>query len=801
MSSTTYYEKAIHTLEFDKIITMLSECAPTEGAKLLALRLMPENDIISIRRKQLETTAAKILLISKGMPSFGNVKNITESVERAEKGASMTPAELLDVASLLNTARRLFDYFFGDRKEGDAGEALREIFGRLISDRALETKITRAIIAEDTIADEASPALAEIRRKIRAENNRIKDNLQKYVSGAFGKYLQENIVTQRNGRYVVPVKAEYKNEIKGLIHDTSASGATLFIEPLAVVDSNNELKALEKKEEHEIERILAELSADCALIGNALISDYYNITELAFIFAKGQFSLKIDATEPILNENNYLNIKKARHPLIDRKKVVPISVELGGSYSTIVITGPNTGGKTVSLKTLGLMSMMAQSGLHIPCSDSSEVCVFDLILADIGDEQSIEQSLSTFSAHMVNIVDILSKITEKSLVLFDELGAGTDPTEGAALAMAIIEKVRGYGALCAATTHYAEIKAYALETEGVTNASCEFDVETLKPTYRLIIGTPGKSNAFAISGKLGIGQDIIEAAKSRISSDNKRFEQVIEELEKNRIEAERERDEAIREKREYQAFRDAEEKKLRKKAEIAERELEKAQEKAVAIIESARVTSEYVMQQLEVIKKQQESGRLAEALDEGRRNIRRRLRDAADEVNPVIEKEDGDYTLPRALKKGDTVLIVNLNQQGTLNDTPDKNGNVTVKTGLLNTKTNIKNLKLIEEATVVTTSDRKRVAASKYQATVNNTFKASIDLRGQLGDDAWFMTDKYLDDAVMANVKTVTLIHGKGTGALRAALSKHLKGDSRIKSFRGGIYGEGDSGVTVVELK
>ncbi len=799
--SKTYYDKAIRTLEFDKIAAMLAECAPTEGAKALAVRITPDNDISSIRRKQLQTSEAKRLIISKGMPSFGNIKDITASIERAEKGASMTPTELLDVAALLSIARRLSDYFFGDRREGDVGEGLREIFGRLVSDRPLEVKITKAILAEDMIADEASPELADIRRRIRAENNRIKDNLQRYVSGAFGKYLQENIVTLRNGRYVVPVKAEYKNEIKGLVHDTSASGATLFIEPLAVVDSNNELKALEKREEREIERILAELSADCAANSGVITADYYNATELAFIFAKGELSCRTDSAEPIMNDRKYMLLRKARHPLIDRKKVVPVTVELGGSYDTMVITGPNTGGKTVSLKTVGLMAMMAQAGLHIPCADASEVCVFDSVLADIGDEQSIEQSLSTFSAHMVNIVDILSQISDKSLVLFDELGAGTDPTEGAALAMAIIEKVRSYGALCAATTHYAEIKAYALETEGVTNASCEFDVETLKPTYRLIIGTPGKSNAFAISGKLGIGEDIIEAAKSRLSSDNRRFEQVIEELEKNRIEAERERDEAIREKREYEAFRDAEERKLKKKAEISERELEKAQEKAVQIIESARATSEYVMQQLEAIKKQQESGRLAEALDEGRKSIRRRLREAADEVNPVYETEDGDYVLPRALKKGDTVLIVNLNQRGTLTDSPDKNGNVTVKTGFLNTKTNIKNLRLIEEAATVTTSDRKRIAASKYQAAVNNTFSPSIDLRGQLGDDAWFMVDKYLDEAIMANVKNVTLIHGKGTGALRAALAKRLKSDSRVKSFRGGIYGEGDSGVTVVELK
>ena len=651
------------------------------------------------------------------------------------------------------------------------------------------------------IADEASPELAEIRRKIRVENNRIKDNLQRYVSGAFGKYLQENIVTIRNGRYVVPVKAEYRGEIKGLVHDTSASGATLFIEPLAVVDSNNELKALEKREEREIERILAELSAECAANGGVITADYYNITELAFIFAKGELSCRTDSVEPVVNDRKYLLLRRARHPLIDKKKVVPVTVELGGSYDTMIITGPNTGGKTVSLKTLGLMSLMAQAGLHIPCAEGSEVCVFDSVLADIGDEQSIEQSLSTFSAHMVNIVDILSKISDRSLVLFDELGAGTDPTEGAALATAIIEKVRRYGALCAATTHYAEMKAYALETDGVTNASCEFDVETLRPTYRLIIGTPGKSNAFAISSKLGIDDDIIEAAKDRLSNDNRRFENVIEELEKNRIEAERERDAAIKERREYEAFRNAEEAKLKKKAEIAERELEKAQEKAAQILQSAKVTSDFVLGQLDDIKKKQESGRFAEALEEGRRSIRKSLRETEDMVNPVIGGDNSDYVLPRPLKKGDTVLIVNLNQRGMLTDSPDRNGNVSVKAGLMNMKTNIKNLRLAEEAVTVTTADRKRIAASKYQAEVNKSFSPSIDLRGQLGDDAWFMTDKYLDEALMANVKTVTLIHGKGTGALRKALAGHLKSDSRVKSFRGGIYGEGDSGVTVVELK
>ncbi len=800
--SRSYYEKAVHTLEFDKITNLLSQCTPTEGGRALALRLMPENDEYNIKKKLSQTSSAKRMLTSKGMPSFGSAKDVVESVERAEKGATLSPIELLDIAALLVSARRLYDYFFGDRNNDSREEALLELFGRLSTDRFLEDRITKAIIAEDMIADEASPALFDIRRRIKLENNKIKDILSRYLSGAYGKYLQENIVTQRNGRYVVPVKAEYKNEIKGLVHDTSASGATLFIEPLSVVESNNELRALQRKEEHEIERILAELSALCAASSSAIISDYYTLAELSFIFGKAELSCRMNGEEPMIVPEKKLLLKKARHPLIDKGKVVPITVELGTEYDTMVITGPNTGGKTASLKTLGLMCLMSQAGLHIPCAEGSYLCIFDSVLADIGDEQSIEQSLSTFSSHMVNIVDILGKISERSLVLFDELGAGTDPTEGAALAMAIIEKVRSFGALCAATTHYAEIKAYALETEGVTNASCEFDVETLKPTYRLIIGTPGRSNAFAISGKLGIGEDIIEAARHRLSSENKRFEKVIEELERNRIEAERERDLAVAEKKEFEALKNAEEAKLKKRIEIAERELEKSKEKAVRIIESAKVTSEYVMSELEKIKKQKDSERFGEALEAGRRNIRKSLRGATDEIDPVEEISDGDdYVLPRPLKSGDTVLIVNLGQKGTVTAPPDKSGNVTVKTGFLNTKTNVKNLRLAEEAATVTTADKKRIAASKYQAAVRADFKASIDLRGQLGDDAWFMVDKYLDEAIMANVKNVTLIHGKGTGALRAALAKHLKSDSRVRSFRAGIYGEGDNGVTVVELK
>ena len=801
MANTNYF-KAQRTLEFDKILHLLSECAPTEGSKAMAQRLNIDNDAYMIGKRLTNTTDAKNLIMAKGFPSFGDVKDVLSAVERAEKGASMTCRELLDIALLLTSARRMSDYYYGDGKNGELGQSLNEHFGRLLFDKELENKINKTIIGEDMIADEASPELSEIRRKIRLENNKIKDSLSKYLSGAYGKYLQENIVTQRNGRYVVPVKAEYKNEIKGLVHDTSASGATMFIEPLAVVESNNELKALESREKHEIERILFALSAECALISSTISTDYHALTELAFIFAKAELSYRMNATEPaICTDRQYLNFIRARHPLIDAKKVVPISVSLGDTYDTMIITGPNTGGKTVTMKTLGLLSLMAQAGLHIPCDSGSVCCIFDSVLADIGDEQSIEQSLSTFSSHMVNIVDIMGKITDRSLVLFDELGAGTDPTEGAALAMAIIGKVRSYGALCAATTHYAEIKAYALETEGVTNASCEFDVETLRPTYRLIIGTPGKSNAFSISEKLGIPHDIIEAAKSRLSSDDKRFEKVIEELEIKRIEAERERDIAVKERNEFLKYRDEEERKLKKRISDSEKLLEKNMEKAEQIITSAKITSDYVLNELEKIKKQKDSERFLSDLEAGRRDIRKRLRDASDTVNPVIDDEDEDYTPSRPFKKGDTVLIVNLAQKGTLMSDPDKNGNVTVQCGLLNIKSNIKKIRLVEEAVQVTTADKKRVAASKYQSAVNKTFSPNLDLRGQYGDDAWFITDKYLDEAVMANVKNVTLIHGKGSGALRDALKKHLKNDSRVKSFRAGIYGEGDGGVTVVELK
>ena len=798
--------KALSTLEYYKILEMLAECAVTEGARSMALNLRPDFEPERIKKRLAQTSDAKKLATVKGRPPFGNAKDVGGALERAEKSAVLSTRELLDIAEVLYVARRLIDYYYTDKRGELESTTLDEIFDRLEPNRALENKINKAIIAEDMIADEASPELAEIRRKIKGAQNRIRETLQRYVqSETYTKFLQDNIITMRNGRYVIPVKAEHKNEIKGLIHDTSASGATIFIEPMGVVEANNELRELESKEQHEIERILAELSAECAAVSDVVSRDYYTITELAFIFAKAELSFRLDAAAPILTNDRCVELYRARHPLLDKHKVVPVTILLGKGngrdYTTLVVTGPNTGGKTVTLKTVGLFALMAQSGLHIPADDTSRICVFDRVLADIGDEQSIEQSLSTFSAHMVNIASIMKTVDERSLVLFDELGAGTDPTEGAALAISILEVIRRRGALCVATTHYAELKAYALDTEGVQNASCEFDVETLRPTYRLIIGSPGKSNAFAISLKLGLDSEIIEDAKRRISGDEKKFEMLIEKLEESRIEMERQRDEAAKLRREYEAYKAEQEEKIRRKLAEAEREYEKAQAKAIQIVESARVTSDFVLEELEELKRRRESEQFGDRLEEARREIRRKLRNARSDASPVREVTDEDYVLPRELRKGDEVLIININKRGVLTSDPDADGNVMVKAGIINTKTNVKNLKLIEEGVTVTDSERKQYTAKQYRDVVVKAFSPSLDLRGQNGEDGWHFTDKYLDDAKMAGVHSVMLIHGKGTGALKRALWDMLKKDPRVKSFRLGNYGEGDAGVTVVELK
>ena len=794
-------QKTLCTLEYDKIIGMLVELAATGGAKARAGTLLPTDDAFTVRKRQCETTDARRLVGVKGYPSFSADELVIPALDRAEKGATLSTGELLRISSLLHSARGLIDYLHTDRL---FETVLDEIFDRIQANRYLESMIDKAILSEDMIADEASPALADIRRKIRGVNNKIKDTLAGYTGGQRSKYLQENIVTVRGGRYVVPVKAEYRNEIKGLVHDTSSSGATLFVEPMAIIEANNELRALESKERAEIDRILAELSAACADSSGVIRQDYYAITELSFIYAKASLAEKMKANAPSISDIPGVRLYDARHPLIDSSRVVPICVSVGGEYDTLIITGPNTGGKTVTLKTIGLLSLMAQAGLHIPASERSEIGVFGEILVDLGDEQSIEQSLSTFSSHMVNIVDILGTVGPRSLVLFDELGAGTDPIEGAALAISILEKVRAASALSAATTHYAELKAYALDTKGVQNASCEFNIDTLRPTYRLIVGMPGKSNAFAISERLGLSSDVVESAKRMVSSENRRFERVIERLESDRIEMERNREEAQRLRLEYEHFKaDAEEKLQRRLAE-SEKEILREREKARRMIDSARINSEVVFKELAEIRKKQERGDFAKQLAEARERVREALKESEhvyDAYAPNISLDE-EYVLPRPLVIGDEVYIVPYHQEGVVTAIAGRDGFVSVRAGILKARIAEKDLRLITGQKKKPSPEKKaKPSEGKIKKSIVGEFKAELDIRGRYGEDGWEETDKYLDSAVLAGLTVARIVHGKGTGALKKAIWERLKSDPRVKSFRLGNYGEGDSGVTVVELK
>lgn len=793
-------EKTVKLLEFDKIRAMLHDCARTEGARAAALALCPESDLVRVLNMQRRTTDAKRLAGEKGQPPFGGVKDISSHCDRAEKGAMLTQRELMDIADILRTSRVLLDYSRTNRR---FETVLDEVFERLLPDKKLEDRIRTAIISEETMADDASPELYNIRRKIRQTTAKVRDILAKYTTGAYSKSLQENIVTIRNGRFVVPVKAECKNEIKGLVHDASATGATLFIEPLAVVDANNEIRELEAKEKHEIERILYDFSAEVAAISDKIRYNGANIDELAFVFACAELSFRMNASQPRLSsDDRRTDLRHARHPLIPAERVVPVNIRLGGDFDTLVITGPNTGGKTVTLKTLGLFALMAQSGLHIPCDDNSTIPIYGRVLVDLGDEQSIEQSLSTFSSHMVNIVSIVDDLTDDALVLFDELGVGTDPIEGAALAIAVISEARAAGAICAATTHYAELKAYALNTPGVKNASCEFDIETLRPTYKLTIGTPGRSNALAISERLGLPKHILDRARAEVSSDDRRFEDVIDKLEAARIDAEKYREEAENMRREYEKFKTEAEAKIREKIAAAEKEVERAQKKAAEMVEGARISSEYVFSQLDKVRKARDSERLGEELDAARKKVREHMRANEDKYNPVDENQDEDYVLPRPLKKGDAVYLMNIGQEGVVIADPDRSGNVSVQIGSVRTKTKVKNLKLMDDVITVTDSQGNKKTVKEFaKTTVSRACSDEIDLRGMNGDEAWYEVDRYLDEVQMAGLRTVRLIHGKGTGALRAALWQKLRHESRIANFRIGQVGEGDGGVTVVEMK
>ena len=790
----SHFRKAVKTLEFDKITDMLALCAPTEGAKRLAKELFPESDPVRVKKLQSETSAARYLISKKNAPSFGGIKDVSNSIERASKHATLTTGELIDIASVLRSARSVLSYITNNPVDETPIDV---IFKRLIPNRFLEEKIFRSIPVDDFVADEASPALADLRRKIRHAQTAVRDTLARYVSGAYSKYLQENIVTVKNGRYVVPVKSEYKNEIKGLVHDTSQTGATVFIEPYAVVEANNELRELQSKEQREIERILASLSAECATYGSTINLNYMNLTLLAFIFAKAEFANRIGACEPVINQKKSFSLEKARHPLLSPETVVPISVSLGTDFDTLVITGPNTGGKTVTLKTIGLLALMAQSGLALPC-ESADVCLFDEILADIGDEQSIEQSLSTFSSHMTNILGILKKVSSKSLVLFDELGSGTDPVEGAAIAISVLEEIRSYGALCAATTHYSELKEYALNKDGVTNAGCEFDVQTLKPTYRLIIGTPGRSNAFAISERIGIPQKIIERAEHFISQENRKIEDVISKLDEQRIELDAQRNKLSDEISAFKEYEAKQKKYLDDLSTRTHRDTQNLREQAARMIESAKASSVFIFDKLDKLQKQNSKELTKSELDKARAEVRESLQGSEKSLISSARTEVEEYALSRPLKIGDEVKVVSVGNLGTVTKTPDKDGNVTVRIGIVTTKTKLENLRLIETKGK---KQQKKPAGAVGKVLAKKDFKAELDLRGMTGDEAWFAVDKYIDDAYLAGVFTVTLVHGKGTGALRNALWTAIKKEPRIASYRAGMYGEGDYGVTVIEIK
>ena len=787
------YEKSCVTLELPAVLELLAAEASSETAKERCRALSPADDRREVLRRLEETGAAKQMMVLRSSPSFSGVKDVRGQLARADMSGVLNTRELLDIAALLQCARLARAY--GEGQEVDES-ALGPLFRSLSANRYLEERITTAIVGEDEIADAASPALADIRRKLRVANAKVREALQKIItSPTYSKALQEPIITTRSDRFVVPVRADHKAAVPGLVHDISASGATVFVEPMGAVKANNEIRELKVKERQEIERILAELSAECASFRESIERDFLSLVALDVIFAKAKLSYQMDADAPEISERE-LNLKRARHPLLPKGTAVPIDVRLGGEFDTLVITGPNTGGKTVSIKTMGLLSVMALCGLHIPAADGSCVPVFDSVLADIGDEQSIEQSLSTFSAHMTNIVGILADCGENSLLLFDELGAGTDPTEGAALAIAIIERARSQGALTAATTHYAELKVYATTEKGVQNASCEFDVETLRPTYRLLIGIPGKSNAFAISRRLGLPEDIIEDAKRRVSTESASMEEVLEKLEYQRQLLEKDKTEIAKK------LREAEEnakQSAKLKAELSVR-FEKAELKtrreAQQILDDARRQAEAVFDELDRIRKLEAKNKDHQEVNEARAALRRSMNEADETLAEHFDAAEEEQVSARPLQVGDTVQIKSMGVRATvLSIAPDRT--LQLQAGIMKVSAREDEVLLLEEAKVEVRTVAERSAAALRSASV----PTSVDLRGMTSDEAILVMERYLDSAVMAKLKQVTVIHGKGTGALRQAVQNALKHNRQVKSFRIGNFGEGEMGVTVVELR
>lgn len=784
-------------LELDKVIELLKNEAWSDIAKENLSGLLPETEIDKIKKELKKTDDAFVLSSKYGTPRFYNIKDVSFSVKRAKQGASLSLRELLDIGLVLREIDGLISWYDGC---GGIENSLHEYFAQLVPNKHLEDTISNSIISEEELSDGASAELSRIRKAIVRQGMRIKEQLDKFIKSQTNqKYLQEALVTQRDGRYVVPVKSEFKGQVSGLVHDTSATGSTLFIEPMSVVEANNEIRILRYEEQAEIARIIKDMSEQVALYADSLLSGFECIFKLEEYFAKSSLGGKMKGVIPEISEKPVLHLNKARHPLIDKDAVVPTTIILGETYTSLIITGPNTGGKTVSLKTAGLLTLMTMCGMMIPAADDSIVGVFSDILVDIGDEQSIEQSLSTFSSHMTNIVRIMKAADSRSLILLDELGSGTDPIEGAALAVSILSYFRDMDSRVMATTHYQEVKLYAIEEEGVENASCEFDVNTLRPTYRLIIGVPGKSNAFAIVKRLGISDDIINEAKKLVTDENKRFENVIESLEKTRQELEELKVAAEKEAQNAKLITESLEKKQEDFEKQKDFELSKARNQAMTIVEQTRFGAEKLMNELEELKREKDKSDFSEKVRSSKNKTNSALDNMFDKANPVIERKKTKYVLPRELKIGDSIRLMDMGTKGTVISLPDSGGNVGIQLGMIKTKTKLDNIELIEESQPM--PKKKGGIKKTLQSNASRKSSMELDIRGMMSDEGVMEVDRFIDNCILGGIETITIIHGKGTGALRNAVHQFLKTNKNVKSYRLGAYGEGEAGVTVVVLK
>ncbi|MGN0621620.1 MAG: endonuclease MutS2 [Porcipelethomonas sp.] len=789
--------KYYKTLELHKVLSMLAEKTSNDRTRKMALELEPCTDYDTVCREMDKTSHAFDLAVKFGTPPFYNIKDVSASLRRAASGARISLKELLEIKQILSQITALSDWYgHCENVQTD----LDYLFSNLHPNKYLYEKLDRSIVSEEEIADSASAELAAIRRKINRAGAKLRETLDKMIrSESVQKALQENIVTMRDGRFVLPVKSEHRGKIQGIVHSASATGQTVFIEPMAVVEANNDIRMLEGQEQEEIERIITELCRECGEFSEEIISGYETCTELNLYFAKANLGAEMRACAPEITCDGKLRLVKARHPLIDREKAVPVDISLGEEYSTLIITGPNTGGKTVSLKTAGLLSAMVMCGLMIPVSDGSRVSVFRHILADIGDNQSIEQSLSTFSSHTNKVIEIIETADESSLVLLDELGSGTDPVEGAALAVSVIERLKMQGAKLMVSTHYHELKIYAIETPDVENASCEFDIEQFRPTYRLITGSPGKSNAFAISLSLGMPEDIIDSAKKRVSEENQHFERVVEQLEQARREFEQKNAELERLRREAAETEQKLKDELVRQEKDRENQLEQARLQAMSIIESVKAESNALIDELETIKKEKDRAEFSGKYADAKSRSRQRFNKMYDTANPITEKNNEGYTLPRKLKKGDHVYVVDIDKKGVVCGEPDGNGSVFVQMGIMKTKVDILKLRLLEPEKVTFRS--KPVTTKNVRGKMERRGTMELDIRGRSSDEGVYEMEAFIDSAVMSGISMVTIIHGKGTGVLREAVHRRLKSMKQVKSFRTGLYGEGENGVTIVELK